>query len=415
MTPVALCPENFGSGYAGSEHRKNKNIERTARARTHPASILARSTNMFSILGSTWKTWAHPRALMALIVFFVMVGLVGCDARTPDTLHYTGTTMGTYYSVKVTENLDDLEKKNNTHAKRLGKDIERILTEIDHGMSTYRTDSELSRFNANPGTDWYPVSRNLYEVVHEALSISHLTDGAFDITVGPLVNLWGFGPPEKTDNKPDEKEEQHPIPSEMDLRATMARIGYRKLTTRATPPALRKHHPRLYLDLSAIAKGFAVDKIAEYLEGHGLGDYLVDIGGELRIKGKKPTGEPWRVAIEKPVSGERSIHRVITVDDHAVATSGDYRNFFDQDGKRYSHTIDPKTGKPVTHDLVSVTVVDRRAMRADALATALSVLGPKTGYAFAERENIPVWLITKTAAGFRDRSTPVFAGFLARE
>nr|VFK65932.1 MAG: thiamine biosynthesis lipoprotein [Candidatus Kentron sp. UNK]VFK71611.1 MAG: thiamine biosynthesis lipoprotein [Candidatus Kentron sp. UNK] len=342
------------------------------------------------------------------IMLLVTGGLTACGAQTPDTLHYTGAIMGTYYSVKVIEDIDDAtgeEDARSAPQKRLGNDIQRILVRVDHAMSTYRADSELSRFNASPGADWHPVSQDLYTVVEEALTISRLTDGAFDITVGPLVNLWGFGPPEK----PRETD----IPSEADLRATMARIGYRKLAARATPPALRKDHPRLYLDLSAIAKGFAVDKVAAYLERYGFANYLVDVGGELRAKGRNAAGIPWQVAIEKPVSGERSIHRVIEVDNHAIATSGDYRNFFERDGKRYSHTLDPKTGKPVTHDLVSVTVLDQRAMRADALATALSVLGPDAGYEFAEREHIPAWLITKTETGFRDRSTPGFRKFLA--
>nr|VFK39906.1 MAG: thiamine biosynthesis lipoprotein [Candidatus Kentron sp. TC]VFK57206.1 MAG: thiamine biosynthesis lipoprotein [Candidatus Kentron sp. TC] len=339
-------------------------------------------------------------------MLLVIGGLMACG-KAPDTLHYTGSTMGTYYSVKVIEGIDDAAgggDARSTFEKQLGNGVERILAEIDHTMSTYRADSELSRFNASPGADWHPVSDDLYTVVAEALTISRLTNGAFDITVGPLVNLWGFGPPEKP--------EETTAPSEADLRAAMARIGYRKLAIRAGPPALRKEHPRLYLDLSAIAKGFAVDKVAAYLEGHGLVNYLVDVGGELRAKGKNAAGKSWQVAIEKPVSGERSIHRVFAANNHAIATSGDYRNFFERDGKRYSHTIDPKTGRPVTHELVSVTVLDRRAMRADALATALSVLGPDAGYEFAERENIPAWLITKTKTGFQDRSTPGFSEFL---
>nr|VFK40241.1 MAG: thiamine biosynthesis lipoprotein [Candidatus Kentron sp. SD] len=352
------------------------------------------------------------------IVLLVLGGLAGCGAEAPDTLHYSGATMGTYYSVKVTRRISDVAAGKEPRAsvmplaeplaKQLGKDIGQILAEVEQAMSTYRADSELSRFNASTSTDWYPVSQDLYTVAREALVVSRLTDGAFDITVGPLVNLWGFGPPENP-------EDTRTVPTEADLRAIRARVGYRKLATRATPPALRKEHPALYLDLSAIAKGFAVDKIAARLEGHGVVNYLVDIGGELRARGGNAQGEPWRVAIEKPISGEREIHRIIAVDNHAVATSGDYRNFFERDGKRYSHTIDPKTGKPVTHTLVSVTVLHPRAMRADALATALSVLGPEAGYRFAERENIPVWLISQTETGFQDRGTRGFADMLIRD
>nr|VFK61455.1 MAG: thiamine biosynthesis lipoprotein [Candidatus Kentron sp. TUN] len=351
------------------------------------------------------ETGAHTRAFVRFIVFCVIaVGLVGCGTKEPDVLHYTGATMGTYYSIKIKWPERYAARKNSPQdTKQLGNDIARILSQVDHTMSTYQADSELSRFNASPNTDWFPVSQDLHAVVHEALYISRLTDGAFDITVGPLVDLWGFGPSENAS--------QQPVPSEADLHSAMARIGYEKLAARSTPPALRKENPKLYLDLSAIAKGFSVDKVAEYLEEKRLTDYLVDVGGELRAKGKNAIGKPWRIAIEKPVAGGRDIHRVIAVDDYAVATSGDYRNFFEQDGKRYSHTIDPRTGKPVTHNLASVTVLDPQAMRADALATALSVLGPEAGYEFAERENIPVWLITKTKEGFQDRSSSGFAEF----
>nr|VFK27327.1 MAG: thiamine biosynthesis lipoprotein [Candidatus Kentron sp. MB] len=362
---------------------------------------------MHSRLGleSLSRKWGRFRVFV-LIMALWSLGLAGCDTRLPDELHYTGAIMGTYYSVKVTRDLAaPMDGRKDIDSKRLEKDIEAILVRIDGNMSTYRKESELSRFNASASTDWFPVSQDLYTVVDEALSVSRLTDGAFDITIGPLVNLWGFGP---------EKNEGD-VPSTAELRATMARTGYRKLVTRDIPPALRKDHPRLYLDLSAIAKGFAVDRIAEHLEEMGFVDYLVDVGGELRARGKSAKGKPWRVAIEKPVPGQRGIHRIITVDDRAVATSGDYRNFFEQDGKRYSHTIDPKSGQPVTHTLVSVTVLDALAMRADALATAISVLGPEAGYALAERENIPVWLITKTEQGFRDLSTPGFTEFLAQD
>nr|VFJ97585.1 MAG: thiamine biosynthesis lipoprotein [Candidatus Kentron sp. H]VFJ97934.1 MAG: thiamine biosynthesis lipoprotein [Candidatus Kentron sp. H]VFK03436.1 MAG: thiamine biosynthesis lipoprotein [Candidatus Kentron sp. H] len=346
--------------------------------------------------------WEHT--MTVALLYIIALVITGCDARPPDLLHYTGTTMGTYYAIKVgplpqaappDADIEDID------TEQLGRDIEGILTEINALMSTYRTDSALSRFNASTRTDWFPVPEDLHTVVTEALAVSRSTGGAFDITVGPLVNLWGFGPSrDKKDSMANE---------------VAAPVGYEKVTTRAVPPALRKDDPRVYLDLSAIAKGFAVDKVAEYLEGKNFANYLVDIGGELRGKGKNAAGKPWQVAIEKPTPGKRAIHQVIAVDGYAVATSGDYRNFFEQDGKRYSHTIDPKTGRPVTHRLASVTVISPSAMRADAMATAISVLGPEAGYRLAERENLPVWLITKTDTGFSDRSTPGFARFVVSE
>ncbi|MBT8421410.1 MAG: FAD:protein FMN transferase [Gammaproteobacteria bacterium] len=356
--------------------------------------------------------------MIAVILCTVALSLPGCDTGSPDILHHTGATMGTYYAIKVVKPLQDAHA-GDTETKQLGHNIERILTQINAEMSTYRKDSALSRFNASTGTDWFPVPEDLYTVVTEALEISRLTDGAFDITVGPLVNLWGFGPAmDKSGNEaidPVPGEAAALLPRTEDLRDAMARIGYGKISTRATPPALRKDDPRVYLDLSAIAKGFAVDKIAEYLEKKGFSSYLVDIGGELRAKGKNAAGTPWRVAIEKPTPDRRAIHRIVALDGHAVATSGDYRNFFEKAGKRYSHTIDPKTGQPVTHNLASVTVIGESAMRSDAMATAISVLGPETGYALAVRENMPVWLITKTEAGFSDRNTQAFTEFVVTE
>ena len=384
---------------------------------------------------------AHPVAvglfriggfiITVVIVTTLALILAACGDRSPDTLHYTGATMGTYYSVKVSRSPQEVHDAHGIDTERLGRDIEEILEEINALMSTYRQDSELSRFNASRSAGWFPVSRDLHTVVSEALRVGRLTGGAFDITVGPLINLWGFGPPmdDEGDREGNDKPEDGPIeeegfmsaitprnmPRAADLRDAMTRIGYEKVSTRATPPALRKDDSGVYLDLSAIAKGFAVDKVAEYLERMGIVDYLVDIGGELRGKGRNSTGKPWRVAIEKPMPDQRAIHQVIAVDDRAVATSGDYRNFFEKAGRRYSHTIDPKTGRPVTHALASVTVIDPSAMRADALATAISVLGPQAGYELAEREGIPVRLIIKTETGFTDRGTPAFDGFVVAE
>nr|VFJ69019.1 MAG: thiamine biosynthesis lipoprotein [Candidatus Kentron sp. FM]VFJ69376.1 MAG: thiamine biosynthesis lipoprotein [Candidatus Kentron sp. FM]VFK17507.1 MAG: thiamine biosynthesis lipoprotein [Candidatus Kentron sp. FM] len=379
---------------------------------------------------------AHPMTVglsrIGVFIITLAVLLAACGDRSPDTLHYTGATMGTYYSVKVPRSPREVRGSHGIDTERLGRDIKDILEEVNALMSTYREDSELSRFNVSRRTDWFPVSRELHTVVSEALRVSRLTGGAFDITVGPLINLWGFGPlmddegDDDGDKEGNEEPEDGPIeeegfmstivprnmPRTADLRATMTRIGYEKISTRATPPALRKDDPKVYLDLSAIAKGFAVDKVAEYLERMGLTDYLVDIGGELRGKGRNGAGKPWQVAIEKPMPDRRAIHQVIAIDDRAVATSGDYRNFFEKAGRRYSHTIDPKTGRPITHALASVTVIDPSAMRADALATAISVLGPQAGYQLAKREGIPVRLIIKTETGFTDRGTPAFDGFV---
>ncbi len=334
--------------------------------------------------GSVWL-----RGAFGLLVSF----LLACSEKPPQAeFQHFGLALGTSFSVKVTRLPEGVDPA------RLRDRLDRLLEEVDARMSTYRPDSELSRFNRSRTTRWQPVSPQLAFVVAEALEISRWSRGAFDVTVGPLVNLWGFGPDPRT---------REPPPPEA-IKAARARTGYRKLEVRMQAPALRKRQPDLYVDLSAIAKGWAVDRLAEYLESEGIGDYLVEIGGELRLKGRSPRGGPWRIAIERPVAGVRALGKILALTDIAVATSGDYRNYFEVDGRRFSHTIDPRTGYPVSHRLASVTVLRHTCTRADGLATAFMVMGPEEGYARAEAENIPALFIVKDEDGFRERATSAF-------
>ncbi len=321
--------------------------------------------------------------------------LFACDTG-PTLAEFRGSTMGTTYSVKV------VELPRSIHSDTLHAEIKAVLDRVNEQMSTYLKDSELSRFNASRETDWLDASPELVALVQKAREVSELTGGAFDVTVGPLVNLWGFGP---------ELGLEEPPPTEA-IASTRKRVGYSKLHTRDEPPGLRKSIADLYVDLSAIAKGYAVDRIAEYLERRGILNYLVEVGGEIRGKGHNAHGTPWKIAIEKPVPGVREIHHVIGVDGVSVATSGDYRNYFERDGRRYSHTIDPETGSPVTHALASVTVVNPSATYADALATGLMVLGPES-YALAEREGLAVLFVVKTEGDFVSRPTPAFEHYRA--
>ena len=300
--------------------------------------------------------------------------------------------MGTGYSVKLVDLPPEIDPQTLQGA------LDRLLEQVNAAMSTYRADSELSRFNQNQSTDWVEASPQLLGVLQEAQQISRLSDGAFDISVGPLVNLWGFGP--------GARREQAPSPSE--IQAAQARVGYQLLDLRADPPALRKTRPDLYLDLSAIAKGYAVDLLAAYLDSRGLANYLVEIGGEVWGRGHNRHGRPWRIAIEKPDPGSRSVHDVVQLDGQGIATSGDYRNFFEQGGRRYSHSIDPASGHPVEHDLASVTVLAPSVMRADALATALLVLGPERGLALAEHQGLAALFIIREGEGFSAVATPEF-------
>jgi FAD:protein FMN transferase len=301
----------------------------------------------------------------------------------------TGSTMGTRYTVKVS-NLPP-----GFMPASIQREIEAILNRINGRMSTYQEDSELSTFNRAKTTDWIPVSSEIVFVVAAALQVSRLTDGAFDITVGPIVNLWGFGPPIPEPDFPTDEMIQELLPN----------VGYQHIFIQDSPPSLRKDHPDVQIDLSSIAKGYAVDQVAEYLESVELHDYLVEIGGELRGKGNNSQGETWKVAIEKPDPNQRAIHGVVQLQNRGMATSGDYRNFFERNGQRYSHTINPRTGRPITHKLASVAVISDSTMQADALATGLMVLGPESGFRLAEKEKLSALFITKGTGVVYEKAT----------
>jgi FAD:protein FMN transferase len=329
----------------------------------------------------------RSRALIASTVLLVAVAIVSLLRPEPHVaeLHLSGRTMGTTYSVKYRPGPDA------PSLQVIQMEVDALLTGINRTMSTYDQNSELSRFNRMRTTDWVPASASLLAVLKTALEIGSQSEGAFDITVGPLVTLWGFGP------------EFHPdrIPLEADIAAARARSGPDKLTVGDT--AIRKHRFDVFLDLSGIAKGYGVDRVAELMTAHGIEHYMVEIGGEIRVRGLNARDTPWRIAIEKPLTGERSIQGVLGLSDIALATSGDYRNFFEIAGRRYSHIINPATGWPVDHHLVSVTVLADTSMRADAWATAFQVLGPERGMAIAERIGLPVLFIIERDGQFEER------------
>lgn len=311
-------------------------------------------------------------------------------------LELSGVTMGTIYDIKI----NSREALRTQDKIKIG--IAEILDHIDKSMSTYNPDSELSVINNNRTTGWQPVSDDLYTVLNDALRISRITDGAFDVTVGPLVNLWGFGPEKKPKT----------IPADADIRSRQADTGYRNLELRSGPKSVLKKIPGLYIDLSGIAKGYGVDKVADFLESSEILNYMVDIGGEIRARGVNGKGTSWNIGIEKPIAGQRSVQRSIHLRDTAMATSGDYRNFFELNGIRYSHTIDPKTGRPVTHNLVSVTVLDPSTTIADALATGLLVLGPAAATELAEKNHIAAYFIMRKKDGFEEHATSAFTAHI---
>ena len=306
---------------------------------------------------------------------------------------FSGPTMGTRYTVKVVDPPDSVD------LQTLKEQIRQKLHRIDDLMSTYRPDSEISRLNRWDRDQWFAVSPQTAAVIQEAVQIGHLTEGAFDVTVGPLVSLWNFGP---------EQGPRDDVPSPEKIDAASSRVGFHHLEVRLSPPAVRKKRTDLYIDLSGIAKGFAVDQVAEYLERCGVQNYLVEVGGELRAKGHNARGNPWQIAVESPLAGVRAIQRIVALEDVGMATSGDYRNYFERDGVRYSHIIDPRSAAPVSHRLASVTVLASSCMRADALATALMVLGPDAGYELALQEGTQAIFVVNGGTGFVEKVTPNF-------
>ena len=307
--------------------------------------------------------------------------------------------MGTYYQVKYVLDVKQQEDSDFSVAA-IQSQIDQRLELVNDQMSTYRPNSELSRFNRAQKS--LPVSAATRSVIEAALRLFEQSNGAFDVTIGPLVNLWGFGPNKRANTVP---------PAQL-IAEKQKTVGSQYLTVNGN--TLYKAIPELYVDLSAIAKGYGVDVVAQYLQEMGIYNYLIDIGGELSLKGMKADNKHWTIAIERPIAGQ-TVQKVINIGDNAIATSGNYRNYFESEGIRYSHTIDPNTGKPISHKLVSVSVVHKSSMIADGLATAITVLGPKAGLSFAKKQNLAVFLLVKEGDHFTEYYTSEFEPFFMKE
>jgi thiamine biosynthesis lipoprotein len=303
--------------------------------------------------------------------------------------------MGTHFSVKVVNN-----ELNDGRVATIQSLIENALANVDEKMSTYRSESELSRFNNSQTTAPFLLSAETVEVFQHALDISELTAGAFDVTVGPLVEAWGFGP----------LGEPSAFPSDQDIARLQDQVGYTQLKVDVAASTVSKSNSMLRADLSALAKGYAVDQVTELLDAEGFDSFLVEVGGEVRTMGHSERGDVWRVGIERPGSGSVEVHRLVALQNLSLATSGDYRNYYELDGQRLSHTIDPRTGRPVSHGLTSVSVVEALCVRADAIATALGVLGPDHGFSLAIEQGWAALLIERGKDGeLHERETPAFA------
>lgn len=333
------------------------------------------------------------------VLLFLVFLLLACQKpveKPQYPLHFSDAIFGTSFTIKAPI------IEGSVSSSEIQLQIKQLLDKLNAQMSTYQPDSELSKINQNQTTEWINVSNSLYEVLKQANTISELSNGAFDITVGPLVNLWGFGPDGLSFVAPEDEK----------IKQQLLNTGYKHLLFNDDKKQIKKQNPQIYLDLSAIAKGFAVDKVSELLEVYGIVNYMVEIGGELRLKGVNLQKQPWRIAVEKPTADKRMIQKVLPLSNISLATSGDYRNFFEVEGVRFSHTIDPRTGKPITHKLASITILSDTTMKADALATALMVLGDEQGFQLAEKENIAALFIIKSKEGFVEKATASFVSNL---
>jgi thiamine biosynthesis lipoprotein len=335
-----------------------------------------------------------------LVLGMGALALGGCGrapgtVESPRYLHLGGSTMGSTYNVRLRAPERD--------AAALRSVIQAALDDVDDRMSMFQPQSELSSLNrAAPGTP-VTLSNELYEVLSAAQEVSRWSGGAFDITVAPLVEQWGFG-----------TRASRRVPAPAVVAAERRRVDWRSLALDADRRTVVKRHAGLQADLGGIAKGYGVDRAAAALETRGVQDYMVEVGGEVRTRGVNAAGHAWRIGIEEPDAMPQRARWVVPLTGRAMATSGDYRNYFLEDGQRYSHEIDPLAGVPIRHGLCSVTVVADDCMRADALATALIVLGADHGRALAERSGIAAQFIERLpGGGYRDTVTPAFAALEA--
>jgi len=315
------------------------------------------------------------------------------NTTTPVVHEFSGATMGTSYTIKVWgPGLPPAAV-----AALIDSAVGR-LEQVDRLMSPYDSTSELSRFNMWQDTVPFALPPEVIEVLVAAQEVSNRTEGGFDVTVGPLVEAWGFGPGGRPATPP----------SNSVLERLSQSVGYDLLQIDAAAGTATKGHPELVVDLSDIAKGYAIDRVAGVLGAGGAAGFLVEIGGELRAHGVMPDSTPWRVTLERPEPGRRSIHQVIELGEYAIATSGSYRNYYERDGQRYAHLLDPVTRRPVGYPGTAVSVVARTGMEADAWATALSVLGRERGFGLAQRDDVAALFVWQTEAGFNSQATDAF-------
>ncbi len=314
--------------------------------------------------------------------------LNGCEpAKTVQ--KFEGYTQGTTYHMSF------WSSKNTIDAIALQKQVDEELQRLDIQLSNYRDDSVIEKFNAQNSTEPQLLSEEIITLIQAAKVASEATQGCYDLTIKPLFDLWGF------------KGESLTQPSPSNLKTALSQVGFNQIDIMDSTH-LRKKNPTLKIDLSSVGQGYSVSQIASIFKAQGIDNYLVEIGGELQTVGKKPDNSSWRVALEKPLSTQRSMHKIITMnrtEPMSVTTSGTYHHFFDKDGKRYSHILDAKTGTPITHNTVSVSVFDENATQAEVWDTALLCLGREAGMDVANKMGLAALFIEQDGDNFTEFSS----------
>lgn len=323
--------------------------------------------------------------VLALVVY-------GCE-RGDGGVEISGAVQGTTYHIKLGA------EGRTTDLDALKKNIGQLFADIDQKLSNYREDSEISRFNQQQSLDWVRVSPELTYLINLAQGVSQKTNGCFDLTIKPIFDLWGFS---KTENR---------IPSEAEIKQALTHVGMNKVEVDASGSRLRKRDAAVQVDLSSVGQGFTVAALAKLLESAGIQNYLVEVGGEMRVKGHKSNGRPWRVAVEKPTPYTREVQRVLDFHQEtgtAIMTAGTYRHFFEKNGQVYSHILNPHTGRPVTHELLSVTVLHDDPTLADIWDTALLCVGEIEATRIAEEEQLRALLVYKDTNDLREFMSTAF-------
>jgi FAD:protein FMN transferase len=329
--------------------------------------------------------WLMHCAILAIFLF----SLASCSPK-PKLIKIQGFAQGTSYNITYQQ-----PSQEKVDGQDLEEQINQEFLRIDKSLSNYRNDSNIEIFNAQTVTDPIEVEQELVALVEIARDIHRASKGCYDLTIKPLFDLWGF------------KQTVFTPPSDEKLQETLNSVGFSYIET-LDVAHLRKKIPAVRLDISSIGQGYTVSKIASILESAKIDNYLVEIGGELQVKGKKPDGSFWRIALEKPLPNERRLHKIVNFEDgkiHAMMTSGTYRHYFDKDGKRYSHILDARSGKPIEHNSVSVTVINSDPTLADAWSTALLCLGSQEGIEIANQHHLKALFIDQNNAIFTEIPT----------